>query len=151
MRIPDLLIYSYFELTTDVSNKDLKEIKKQLQEKSLNPRDMKRRLARALVTLYHNDSAAVKSEEEFDRIFVEKSLPDEVGEFRLKSGNGVSSVGALLTATQLVSSKGEARRLVEQGGVSIDGERVTDVNAPLPKKKEFILKVGKRRFLKVLQ
>ncbi|HLF19435.1 MAG TPA: tyrosine--tRNA ligase [Bacteroidota bacterium] len=151
MRIPDALIYSYFELTTDVSNKDLKEIKKQLQEKSLNPRDMKRRLARALVTLYHNDSSAVKSEEEFDRIFVEKSLPDEIREFRLKSGNGISSVGALLTATQLVSSKGEARRLVEQGGVSIDGERVTDVNAPLPKKKEFIVKVGKRRFLKVLQ
>ena len=82
---------------------------------------------------------------------MEKSLPDEVQEFKLKSGNGLSSVGALLTATQLASSKGEARRLVEQGGVSIDGEKVTDVNAPLPRKKEFIVKVGKRRFLKVLQ
>lgn len=151
MRIPDSLIYSYFELTTDVSNKDLKEIKNQLHEKSVNPRDIKRRLARSLVTLYHNGDAARNSEEEFGRIFVEKNLPDEVREFRLKSGNGVSSVGALLTATQLASSKGEARRLVEQGGVSIDGEKVTDVNAPLPKKKEFIVKVGKRRFLKILQ
>ena len=151
MRIPDSLIYSYFELTTDVSNKALKEIKNQLHEKSVNPRDIKRRLARSLVTLYHNGDAAWNSEEAFDRIFVEKDLPDEVREFKLKSGNEVSSVGALLTATQLASSKGEARRLVEQGGVSIDGEKVTDVNAPLPRKKEFIVKVGKRRFLKVLQ
>ncbi|MBI3004454.1 MAG: tyrosine--tRNA ligase [Ignavibacteriales bacterium] len=151
MRIPDSLIYSYFELTTDLTNKDLKEIKKQLQDKEVNPKDIKRKLARTLVRLYHNEVAAAKSEEEFERIFVEKSLPDEMREFKLKPGNGLSNVGSLLTATQLASSKSEARRLVEQGGVSIDGEKVTDVNAPLPTKKDFIVKVGKRRFLKVLQ
>ncbi len=151
MRIPDSLIYIYFELTTDVSNKDLKEIKKQLESKDVNPRDLKRRLARSLVTLYHNFETAQKAEEEFDRIFVAKTLPDEVEEFKIKPGNGVSSIALLLTATHLAASKGEARRLVEQGGVSIDGERVSDVNAPIPSKKEFVLKVGKRRFLKVLQ
>jgi len=151
MRIPDSLIYPYFELASDTPNKELKEIKKQLQNKEINPRDIKRKLARNLVRLYHNEEAAAKAEEEFGRIFVEKRLPDEIREFRLKSGNGLPNVGSLLTASQLASSKGEARRLVEQGGVSIDGEKVTDVNAPIPKKKEFILKVGKRRFLKVLQ
>lgn len=151
MRIPDPLIYAYFELTTDVSNKDLKEIKKQLESKDANPRDLKRRLARSLVTLYHNSETAQKAEEEFDRIFVAKTLPDEVEEFKLKPGNGVSSIALLLTATHLATSKSEARRLVEQGGVSIDGERISDVNAPIPRKKEFVLKVGKRRFLKVLQ
>jgi len=151
MRIPDPLIYTYFELTTDVSNKDLKEIKKQLESKDTNPRDLKRRLARSLVTLYHNSETAQKAEEEFDRIFVAKTLPDEVEEFKLKPGNGVSSIALLLTATHLATSKSEARRLVEQGGVSIDGERISDVNAPIPRKKEFVLKVGKRRFLKVLQ
>jgi len=151
MRIPDSLIYTYFELTTDVSNKDLKEIKKQLEGKNATPRDLKRRLARSLVTLYHNSEMAKKAEEEFDRIFVAKTLPDEVEEFKIKPGNGVSSIALLLTATHLATSKGEARRLVEQGGVSIDGERISDVNAPIPSKKEFVLKVGKRRFLKVLQ
>jgi tyrosyl-tRNA synthetase len=151
MRIPDPLIYAYFELTTDVSNKDLREIKNQLESKDTNPRDLKRRLARSLVTLYHNSETAQKAEEEFDRIFVAKTLPDEVEEFKIKPGNGVSSIALLLTATHLATSKSEARRLVEQGGVSIDGEKISDVNAPIPRKKEFVLKVGKRRFLKVLQ
>ncbi|MEK7748559.1 MAG: tyrosine--tRNA ligase, partial [Bacteroidota bacterium] len=136
MRIPDPLIYTYFELTTDVSNKDLKEIKKQLESKVANPRDLKRRLARSLVTLYHNSETAQTAEEEFDRIFVAKTLPDEVEEFKIKPGNGVSSIALLLTATHLATSKSEARRLVKQGGVSIDGERISDVNAPIPRKKE---------------
>jgi len=150
MKIPDELIYSYFELATDVSNKELKEIKKQLQDKTINPRDLKRRLARTLVTLYHSNEAAQNAESEFDRIFIEKSLPDEVQEFRLSPGNGPFNIGALLVATHLASSKSEARRLIEQGGVTADGQRVDDISAPLPTKKEFILKVGKRRFLKVI-
>ncbi len=151
MRIPDTLIYTYFELTTDVSNQELAEIKRQLEDKSVNPRDLKRRLARTLVTMYHGADAAHKAEEEFDRIFIEKSLPDEVEEYRLQPGNGIQTVIGLMTEARLVPSKSEARRLVEQGGVSIDGERVTDSNAALPDKPEFILKVGKRKFLKVLR
>jgi tyrosyl-tRNA synthetase len=151
MRIPDTLIYTYFELTTDVSNQELAEIQRQLEEKSVNPRDLKRRLARTLVTMYHGEDAAHKAEEEFDRIFIEKSLPNEVEEYRLQPGNGIQTVIGLMTEARLVPSKSEARRLVEQGGVSIDGERVTDSNAALPDKPEFILKVGKRKFLKVLR
>lgn len=151
MRIPDTLIYTYFELTTDVSNKELAEIKQQLESRSVNPRDLKRRLARTLVTLYHGEKAAQKAEEEFDRIFIEKSLPDEVEEYRLSPENGMQTVVSLMTEARLVPSKSEARRLVEQGGVSIDGERVTDSNAAIPNKKEFVLKVGKRKFLKVIR
>ena len=151
MRIPDTLIYTYFELTTDVSNQELAEIKRQLEGTGINPRDLKRRLARTLVTMYHGEDAAHKAEEEFDRIFIEKSLPDEVEEYRLRPGDGTQTVIGLMTEARLVPSKSEARRLVEQGGVSIDGERVTDSNAALPDKQEFILKVGKRKFLKVLR
>ncbi|MGH2567903.1 MAG: tyrosine--tRNA ligase, partial [Bacteroidota bacterium] len=151
MRIPDALIYAYFELTTDVSNKELAEIKKHLQDGQMNPRDEKRRLARALVTMYHDPKAAQRAEEEFDRIFVDKSLPDEVEEYRMTAANGSETVVGLITAAQLAASKSEARRLIEQGGVSIDGERVADLNARLPKKKEFILKIGKRKFLKVIR
>ena len=151
LRIPDSLIYTYFELTTDVSGKDLKEIKKKLESGAVNPRDLKRTLARTLVTLYYDANIALKAEEEFDRIFVDKSLPAEVEELRLKSADGSPSISTLMVNSKLASSKSDARRLIEQGGVSIDGEKVTDLNAPLPTKPEFILKVGKRRFLRVLQ
>ncbi len=151
LRIPDPLIYTYFELTTDVPNKELASIKKQLGDGKTNPRDLKRRLARSLVELYYNAETAQKAEEEFDRIFIDKSLPDNVEEFRVKSENGALTVSTLLVEAKLASSKGEARRLIEQGGVSIDGERVSDFNAPLPPKSEFILKVGKRRFLRILK
>ena len=151
LRIPDSLIHTYYELTTDISNDGLRAIKQQLGDGKTNPRDLKRQLARTLVELYHSAELATKAEEEFDRIFVDKTLPDEVEEFRLKSENGVTSVSTLLVITKLASSRSDARRLVEQGGVTIDGEKISDFNAPIPSKPEFVLKVGKRRFLKILQ
>jgi tyrosyl-tRNA synthetase len=146
LSIPDKLIYQYFELTTDVPKKELLEIKKSLDNPDTNPRDTKRTLARTFVRMYHSQEAATAAEEEFDRIFVEKSIPDDIEEFML---NAPMTITALMTEAKLAASKGEARRLVEQGGVSIDGERVSDPNVLLPDKSEFILKVGKRRFLKV--
>ena len=151
LRIPDTLIYPYFELASDVSNEGLAEIKRQLADPTMNPRDVKRKLAGTLVRMYHSREAAKSAEEEFDRIFVDKEVPDQIEEFRLSLPDGETSLVALLARTQLASSKGEARRLIEQGGVSIDGERVEDVNAPIPDKQVFILKVGKRRFLKVVR
>lgn len=151
LRIPDSLIYTYYELTTDITNDGLRAIKQQLGDGKTNPRDLKRQLARILVELYHSAELATKAEEEFDRIFVDKTLPDEVEEFRLKPENGVTSVSTLLVMAKLASSRSDARRLVEQGGVTIDGEKISDFNAPIPSKPEFILKVGKRRFLKILQ
>jgi len=150
LRIPDELIYSYFELASNVSNKDLAAIRSELAKPGTNPRDLKRRLARTLVQMYHSREAASQAEEEFDRIFVDKSLPDAVTEFRLKEGNGIQSLVDLMAKAQLVSSRSDARRLIEQGGVTVDGEKVTDWKAPVPAKKEFILKVGKRKFLKVI-
>jgi tyrosyl-tRNA synthetase len=146
LSIPDKLIYQYFELLTDVSKKELAEIKSSLENVKTNPRDIKRQLARTLVRMYHSQTSADDAEKEFDRIFVQKSIPDNIEEFkRSKSINII----ALLTETKLAVSKGEARRLIDQGGVSIDDERVTDPNMLVPDKDEFILKVGKRRFLKV--
>jgi tyrosyl-tRNA synthetase len=146
LSIPDKLIYQYFELATDVPKKELLEIKKSLDNPDTNPRDTKRTLARTFVRMYHSQEAATAAEEEFDRIFVEKSIPDDIEEFTVSAP---MTITALMAEAKLAASKGEARRLVEQGGVSIDGERVTDPNALLPDKSEFILKVGKRRFLKV--
>ncbi|MGB2866808.1 MAG: tyrosine--tRNA ligase [Bacteroidota bacterium] len=147
LRIPDPLIYSYFELATDVPNKELKDIKTKLDDKSANPRDLKRKLARTIVELYHSADAAKKAEEEFDRIFIEKSVPDEIEEYRLPSG--VNDIVTLMLQSKLATSKSDARRLIEQGGVSINGEKVLDPNNSLPTESEFLVKVGKRRFMKV--
>jgi tyrosyl-tRNA synthetase len=146
LSIPDKLIYQYYELATDVSKKELLEIKKSLEDPNINPRDLKRQLAQTLVQMYHSKEAAVNAQEEFDRIFIAKSVPDNIEEFKRSESMTITT---LLIESKLVASKGEARRLIDQGGITIDSERVTDPNAFLPEKDEFILKVGKRRFLKV--
>ena len=151
LRIPDNLIYTYFELASDVSNKDLAEIKQQLQDSSLNPRDLKRKLARRLVTMYHSSEEAQSAEAEFDRIFIDKEVPDVIEDFVLGDGVVETTVVGLLAISKLASSKGEARRLIEQGGVSINGERVTDLNTAIPQAKAFVVKVGKRKFLRIVQ
>jgi tyrosyl-tRNA synthetase len=150
LRIPDNLIYTYFEIASDISNDELAVIKKQLADSSVNPRDIKRRLARTLVTMYHNASEAQKAEAAFDKLFIDKEIPDIIEEFVFEAGTGETSLVRLLTIAKLASSNSEARRLIEQGGVSVDGERIGDLNAPIPSAKEFVLKVGKRKFLKVL-
>jgi tyrosyl-tRNA synthetase len=148
LSIPDKLIYQYFELVTDVPKDELTVIKTTLENVNNNPRDLKRQLARTLVRMYHSPAAAHEAEKEFDNIFIRKSVPDNIEEFTRTTS---MSITALLIDAKLVTSKSEARRLIDQGGVSIDEERVTDPNSLLPDKDEFILKVGKRRFLKVLR
>ena len=150
LRIPDNLIYAYFELASNVSNNELAGIKLQLDTPSVNPRNLKRQLARTIVAMYHSDEDARSAEAEFDRIFIEKDVPDVIEEFLLKNGDTETTVVGLLALAKLASSKSEARRLIEQGGVSIDGERVTDLNAGFPGSTSFILKVGKRKFLKIV-
>ena len=150
LRIPDPLILQYFELVTDLPSAQITEVREQLAHSGVNPRDVKRRLARTIVRMYHTETAAVQAEEEFDRIFIQKAVPDEVEEFRLDSGDA-DNILSLLVATKLAASRTEARRLVDQGGVSIEGERVTNANGPLPSSREFVLKVGKRRFLRVFR
>ena len=150
LRIPDEMIYTYFELASDVSNAELAGIKRQLGDSATNPRDIKRKLARTFVTMYHDSSEAEKAEAEFDRIFVDKDVPDVIEEFKLEAGTNEQTIVGLIALAKLASSKSEARRLIEQGGVSINGERVNDLNAAVPSTKEFVLKVGKRRFLKIV-
>ncbi len=149
LSIPDKLIYDYFVLATDVSPKDLAEIRRTLEDKDANPRDVKRRLARELVSLYHNQEAAQAAQEEFDRIFVKKDLPDEIPEASVETENGSIGIVRLLTETKLVTSNGEARRMIEQGAVSVDGNRIVDDKMIIEIPSAVVVKVGKRKFLKV--
>jgi len=128
MSIPDELIYDYFLLTTDLSPAEIEQIKKQLQDPNVNPRDLKRKLAWELVRMYHGVEAANKAQDEFDKIFVKKEIPDEIEEFEIDSKDEKIRLVDLLVHTKLASSKSEAKRLIQLGGVSIDGNRINDID-----------------------
>lgn len=147
LRIPDALIHQYFELATDVPKERIAEIKRQLEDASVNPRDLKRELARAITAQYKGSDAATAAEAEFDRIFIQKSVPDVINEYRAPSA--AMTLAALMSDAGLTVSRSDARRLIEQGAVTIDGEKISDVNAVLPARSPFVLKAGKRKFLKV--
>lgn len=149
LSIPDNLIYTYFELATDVSNEELNKIKVDLSNQQVNPRDIKRALARKLVEMYHSKQAAIDAENEFDNIFVKKGLPDEIPEFQFEDGINEIDILDLIVKVGFAPSKGEARRLVTQGGVTINGEKISDFKAVINLENEFILKVGKRNFIKI--
>lgn len=151
LSVPDSLIYQYFELAADVSNEELKEVKDYLANSSNNPREMKRKLARTLVAMYHSNDAAVEAESEFDKIFIKKEIPDNIEVFRFESDINDIGILDLLINVQFAPSRQEARRLVLQGGVSIDGEKIDDITATVQLDKEKILKVGKRKFVKLLK
>lgn len=149
LSIPDNLIYTYFELATDASNDELNKIKEDLSNQQVNPRDIKRALARKLVEMYHSKQAAIDAENEFDNIFVKKGLPDEIPEFQFEGGINEIDILDLIVKVGFAPSKGEARRLVTQGGVTINGEKISDFKAVINLENEFILKVGKRNFIKI--
>jgi tyrosyl-tRNA synthetase len=148
LSIPDNLIYTYFVLTTDVSDKKLAEIQRHMNDDKINPRDIKRDLARTLVSMYHDEVSAKIAEEEFDRIFINKGLPDEIPEFKIAESNEINIL-ELIVLVNFAPSKGEARRLVTQGGVSIDGEKINDPLKTIKITQGMILKVGKRKFVKL--
>ena len=150
LSIPDALIHDYFLLATEIPPAELSALKKQLDEKAINPRDVKRRLARTLVSMYHSEEGARAAEDEFDRIFVKKDIPDEVEEYIYPAAAEHIGILQLLVETKLAASKGEARRLIDQGGVTMDGVKIDDINASVELERPVILKVGRRRFLRVL-
>jgi len=151
MSVPDDLIYPYFELLTDLSLKELREIKKDLDEKKVNPMILKKRLGTEIVSLYHSKKDATKAQEEFEKVFSKKELPEEIPVFKLDYDQPKIWIVKLLTLTKLCSSSGQARRLIRQGGVYLDDKRVEDENLEIPVEGDKLLKVGKRKFMKIIR
>ncbi len=149
MSIPDTLIYRYFELCTDVSKDELDSIKRNLEDERNNPRDMKRKLGYEIVKIYYDSETADKTVEEFDRVFIKKELPDELPELEMDMDS--MKLVDLLADTGLADTKSNARRLIEQGAVNLNGERLSDPNQILEITHGMVFKVGKRRFLKILK
>jgi len=146
MSISDEMIEKYFILAADADTKTVSRVKKQLSDSSQNPRDIKRELARAIVQLYHGKNAAKEAEQFFDRVIVNKDAPDEMDQVELSIDTQLIEV---VTNEGLTSSKGEARRLIKQGAIRVDDEKITDESHILLKGKEVVIKVGKRRFVKI--
>jgi tyrosyl-tRNA synthetase len=150
LSIPDDLIYLYYVLTTNATNQELKLIQQELANERVNPRNIKRSLARKLVEMYHSPQDALDAETEFDNIFVKKGLPDEIEEFNIDTSTKELDILDLIVTVGFAPSKGEARRLVAQGGVTIDGEKIVDIKEVIKLDRSRILKVGKRKFVKLI-
>ncbi|MGH2575791.1 MAG: tyrosine--tRNA ligase [Ignavibacteria bacterium] len=148
MSIPDSLIFKYYKLFTNIKSDELIKIKKELDDIAKNPRNLKVKLAYELVKKYYDEESAEAAEDEFETIFVKKEIPDDIKEFNISNKNHINIID-LLIMTKLVESKGEARRLIQQGGVTIDGKKVLDQLEVLSLDKDLVLKVGKRKFLKI--
>jgi tyrosyl-tRNA synthetase len=148
MSIPDELIEKYWRLGLDATDGDVAAVASGLAAGD-NPRDWKRRLARSIVVEYHGEEAAKSAEAHFDRLFVRHDLPEEVPEVTVTLDEGSAPLPWVLRAAGLASSTSEGRRLVEQGGVSLDGERVADPSLTLAAGRTALIQVGKRRFARV--
>lgn len=146
MSIPDDLIIKYFELTTFVPSEEIKELEKSLKDGE-NPRNVKAQLGKELVSLYHSAEEAQKAAEAFDNVFKEGALPEDIPEISVKSKD-LLLVDALVLA-KLVSSKSEARRMIEQGAVKMNQEKVSDTNEKIADG-EVIVQVGKRKIAKLV-
>ncbi len=149
MSIPDELIYSYFELLVDITDDELKDIRKTLEEKKINPMQLKKRLGREIVTTYYDKEKSEVAQREFEKVFSEKRLPDQIAMFELKYDQPRIWIVKLLTLTNLAESSSDARRLIQQGAVYMDGKKVDDADLQIPVEGEKLLKVGKRRFLRI--
>jgi tyrosyl-tRNA synthetase len=150
MRIPDTLIVKYFELVSSLGPAEVEAVKTRLDDPSTNPSHLKRELARDLVAQYHGPEAADGAEAHFNRLFVEKDRPDEIETAETIGGEEGAWIVKVLADTGLCSSSSDARRMIKQGAVRVDGDRVSDVESRLESRDEpYTIRVGKRRFVEL--
>ena len=149
MSIPDEQMMSYFELCTDVPSSEISRLAAGLSSGTLHPGDTKRLLARAIVDIYHGRGSGTAAEQAFDQVFKEHRPPEDVPEFTLPPGDPIY-LPAVLKSAGLVDSSSEARRLIDQGGVKLDGEAVCVLELSRDTLRGTTLQVGKRRFVRLL-
>jgi len=157
MSIPDDVIFNYFEMATDVSLEKLEKIKKRLSQPDVNPMDIKKNLGECLVDMYHPEGSGKNARGEFERVFSKKELPDDMPEVSRQqiqdwelNPEKLYLVG-LIAKSKMAKSNSEARKLIQAGAVSINGQKINDAGYEfnLSDYNEIVLKVGKRRFLKI--
>ncbi|MCY7980011.1 tyrosine--tRNA ligase [Bacillus inaquosorum] len=148
MSLPDSLMKKYIHLATDLELEEKKQLVKDLETGAVHPRDAKMLLAKTIVRMYHGAEAAEAAEHSFKTVFQENSLPEDIPAVKWE-GEKAPAVVDLLVTLKLLSSKSEARRMIQNGGVRINGEKITDIHADAEIKENMIIQVGKRKFLKL--
>jgi len=151
MRISDELMFRWYGLLTNINAVELVQLQVDIQTGKKHPREVKVQLAQFLVRRFHSEEAAVAAREEFDRIFVQKGLPDEIAEYKVAPAQKVG-LCALMVQTGMVLTNSEASRLIQGGGVQLNGEKVSDprLKLDLLPKNEILLKAGKKKFVKIV-
>ena len=151
MSIPDELMIKYYELATDIHPDEISKIKAGLEDGSYHPRDAKMRLAREITSLYHSEEAAQKAEEQFKAVFQRGGMPDEIPTFEVPqdiiSQEGVD-MARLIVEAGLAPSTSQARRLISQGAIRVNGEKTDELKNPTLKDQD-VVQVGKRNFIRV--
>ena len=148
MSISDELMWRYYELLTDVPVDEINAVRFRCESGAENPRDAKVDLAKRIIKDFHSKGEADAAADEFERRFVRKEVPDEIEEKQIDAGS--YKLAELIVSTGLAASKGEARRLIEQGGVKVNGEKASNNGADVTVGNQAtLLQVGKRKFLKV--
>ena len=149
MSVSDELMWNYYELLSDLSLDEISRLKEKVVEGEIHPKLAKENLAIEIVARFHSAEAATDARDEFERMFAKKGRPDDIPTIMIDvEGEFFSLVDAIVSA-KLCSSKSEARRMIKQGGVRVDDDRMSDIDAQLSTKKGVLIQVGKRRFARV--
>ncbi len=147
MSIPDFLMWKYYELLTNVPLEEINLMREGVEKGTLHPKEAKKQLARIIVSQYHSEEEALKAEEEFERVFSKRELPEEVETYEISSGT--IYLPKLLKELGIIKSASEARRLISQGAIDINKERVVKEEVEF-NQGEYILRIGKKRFVKFI-
>ena len=147
LSIPDEQIEKWFVLAADANGAVIRSIRKKLNDPNVNPMSVKKQLAKTLVELFYNKEKADSAEKNFQNVIIEKNIPKDIPIYPLKQEDLIVNV---IFSSGMLKSKGEARRMIKQGAVKIDGDTVNDIYENIKPGPEKILKVGKRRFLRIM-
>tara|TARA_B100000287_G_scaffold331180_1_gene316003 strand:- start:863 stop:2068 length:1206 start_codon:yes stop_codon:yes gene_type:complete len=147
LSIKDSMIRKWFVLAADADQNIIESVEKRLENPSINPMDVKRELARKIVELYYDNDIAIKAENHFNTVVVNKGIPADMPKFSLKSETSIVNV---IFESGLLKSKSEGRRMIKQGAVKLNDLSISDIQATIKPGGEQILKIGKRRFLRII-
>ncbi|MBW6520066.1 MAG: tyrosine--tRNA ligase [Desulfoarculaceae bacterium] len=148
LSVSDQLMFRYYELLSDLGTEEVAVLKREMESGARHPKEIKKQLARELTARFHSEEAALQAEQNFEKVFQKGGLPDDILERQVTATEEIW-LPQLLVDVELVASTSDGRRMIKQNAVSLDGEKVTDVNAMVKPLGEVLLKVGKLRYCKV--
>jgi len=149
MSVSDTLMFRYYELLSDLSAAEIEVLALDMQEGRIHPKEVKKKLARELTTRFYGIEDSARAEESFEQVFKHHGIPDNIPELILGKADGEIWLPKLLVEAGLTGSTSEARRLIKQQAVALDGEKVRDTEFSVQPEGDILIKVGKRRFAKV--